>query len=111
MKWQWQEDELYAHWHLTTEESELLYKKMPHGRLGFVVSLKYFQNEGYFPEHCREIPEAVLGYLANQIGVSGDNLSHYEFIGRTGKRDRAEILSFLGIRRARETNHHRFERD
>ncbi len=102
MKWQWQEDELHAHWHLTTEESELLYKKTPHGRLGFVVSLKYFQNEGYFPEHCREIPEAVLGYLANQIGVSGDNLSHYEFIGRTGKRDRAEILSFLGIRRARE---------
>ena len=48
MKWQWQADELHAHWYLTTEESDLLYKKTPHGRLGFfVVLLKYFQNEGH----------------------------------------------------------------
>jgi len=75
-------------------------KKPPHGRLGFVLSLKYFQNEGYFPEHSRQIPAAVLGYLSHQIGVSGDNLNQYEFTGRTGTRDRAEIRSFLGIRRA-----------
>lgn len=100
MKWQWQADELHAHWHLTTEEFGLLYKKTPHGRLGFVLSLKYFQNEGYFPEHSRQIPAAVLGYLSHQIGVSGDNLNKYEFTGRTGTRDRAEIRSFLGIRRA-----------
>ena len=43
MKWQWHADELHAHWYLTTEESDLLYKKTPHGRLGFVVLLKYFQ--------------------------------------------------------------------
>lgn len=108
MKWQWQADELHAHWYLTTEESDLLYKKTPHGRLGFVVLLKYFQNEGHFPEHCREIPETVLGYLANQIGVSGDNLSQYEFTGRTGKRDRTEILSFLGIRRANKNDKFEF---
>ena len=108
MKWQWQVDELHAHWYLTTEESDLLYKKTSHGRLGFVVSLKYFQNEGYFPEHCRQIPEAVLGYLANQIGVSGDNLNEYEFTGRTGKRDRTEILSFLGIRRANKNDKSEF---
>lgn len=100
MKWQWQADELHAHWHLTAEESGLLYRRTSHGRLGFVVSLKYFQNEGHFPEHCREIPEAVLRYLPSQIGVSGENLSQYEFNGRTGKRDRTEILSFMGIRRA-----------
>jgi len=108
VKWQWQVDELHAHWYLTTEESDLLYKKTSHGRLGFVVSLKYFQNEGYFPEHCRQIPEAVLGYLANQIGVSGDNLNEYEFTGRTGKRDRTEILSFLGIRRANKNDKSEF---
>jgi len=108
VKWQWQADELHAHWYLTTEEFDLLYKKTPHGRLGFVVLLKYFQNEGHFPEHCREIPEAVLGYLANQIGVSGDNLSQYEFTGRTGKRDRTEILSFLEIRRANKNDKSEF---
>ena len=48
------------------------------------------------------------GYLANQIGVSGDNLSQYEFIGRTGKRDRTEILSFLGIRRANKNDKSEF---
>lgn len=108
MKWQWQADELHAHWHLTAEESNLLHKKTLHGRLGFVVSLKYFQNESHFPESYREIPEAVLGYLANQIGVSGDNLSQYEFNGRTGKRDRTEILSFLGIRRANKNDKSEF---
>jgi hypothetical protein len=66
LKWQWQEDELHAHWLLTIEESELLYKKTPHGRLGFAVLLKYFQNEGYFPEHFREIPEVVVIHLANE---------------------------------------------
>lgn len=102
MKWQWQADELQVHWHLTAEEFGLLYKKTPHGRLGFVVLLKFFQNEGHFPEHCREIPEAVLGYLAHQVGVAGGTLSQYEFLGRTSKRDRTEILSFMGVRRANE---------
>jgi TnpA family transposase len=108
VKWQWQADELHAHWHLTAEESGLLYKKTPHGRLGFVVLLKYFQNEGYYPEHCRQIPEAVLGYLTHQIGVSADHLNHYEFTGRTGTRDRSEIRSFLGIRRANEKDRSEF---
>lgn len=108
MKWQWQADELHTHWHLTTEEYNLLYKKTLHGRLGFAVSLKYFQNEGYFPEHCCQIPESVLGHLAYQIGVSGDNLNQYEFTGRTGIRDRTEILSFLGIRRANKNDKSEF---
>lgn len=108
MKWQWQADELHAYWHLTAEETDLLFKKTSHGRLGFVVSLKYFQNEGYFPEHCHQIPEAVLGYLADQIGVSGDNLNEYEFTGRTGTRDRAEIRSFLGIHRSNKKDRSEF---
>ena len=93
---------------MTAEETDLLFKKTSHGRLGFVVSLKYFQNEGYFPEHCHQIPEAVLGYLADQIGVSGDNLNEYEFTGRTGTRDRAEIRSFLGIHRSNKKDRSEF---
>ena len=39
--------------------------------------LKYFQNEGRFPEHFDEIPRVVLAYLAKQIDVPRCDLSDY----------------------------------
>ena len=99
LAWEWRDESLDIHWFLTSEERELLYKKTTHGRLGFAVLLKYFQNEGRFPEHFDEVPRIVLAYLANQIDVPRCDLSDYSLNGRTAKRDRAEILQQLGIRR------------
>ena len=99
LAWEWRDEALDIHWFLTSEERELLYKKTTHGRLGFAVLLKYFQNEGRFPEHFDEVPRIVLAYLANQIDVPRCDLSDYSLNGRTAKRDRAEILQQLGIRR------------
>ncbi|BBO59372.1 DUF4158 domain-containing protein [Mycoavidus sp. B2-EB] len=99
MKWQWSEDELHTHWFLSPAEFDLFSRKTKHGRLGFAILLKFFQSQGYFPEHCRAVPDTVVCYLANQIGVAVEGLNRYDWAGRTGKRDRAEVLTFLGIRR------------
>ena len=99
MAWEWRDEALHIHWFLTTEEQELLSNKTLHGRLGFAVLLKHFQNEGRFPEHFKDVPHVVLMYLANQIDVPRSSLEDYALDGRTAKRDRAEILQQLGIRR------------
>jgi Domain of unknown function (DUF4158) len=99
MKWRWKEDELHAYWLLTPEEQALLDNKTLHGRLGFVVLLKYFQIEGRFPESQRDIPDEIVEYLANQISVHQEYFDKYSFDGSTNLRDRSEILTFLGIRR------------
>lgn len=101
MKWQWNEDELHAHWFLSSDELALLTKKTQHGRLGFVILLKFFQHQGYFPEQRDSVPDAVVNYLAHQIGTAPNHLNNYDWSGRTGTRDRTEILAFLGIRRVR----------
>ncbi len=102
MKWQWNEDELQAHRFLSPDERALLVKKTKHGRLGFAVLLKFFQHQGCFPEQRRAIPNTVVDYLAHQIGVPPESLDNYDWTGRTGTRDRTEVLAFLGIRRARQ---------
>ena len=100
MAWEWRDEALHIHWFLTTEEQELLSNKTPHGRLGFAVLLKHFQNEGRFPEHFKDVPHVVLMYLANQIDVPRSSLEDYALDGRTAKRDRKEILTILGIHRS-----------
>lgn len=99
MKWQWSEDELHTHWFLSLAERDLFSRKTKHGRLGFAILLKFFQSQGHFPEHRHAVPDAVVCYLANQIDVAVESLDRYDWAGRTGKRDRTEVLAFLGIRR------------
>lgn len=102
MRWQWSEDELHAHWFLSPDERDLLSNKTKHGRLGFAILLKFFQNQGHFPEDRRAIPESVVSYLANQVNVPPEDVGCYDWVGRTGKRDRTDVLAFLGIRRYRQ---------
>ncbi|MGS0741780.1 Tn3 family transposase [Glaciimonas sp. GG7] len=99
MKWQWSEDELHTHWFLSLAERDLFSRKTKHGRLGFAILLKFFQSQGHFPEHRHAIPGTVVCYLSEQIGVTVDSLDRYDWTGRSCKRDRAEVLAFLGIRR------------
>jgi TnpA family transposase len=93
------EEELEAHWLLTDEERALMAGRTGHGRLGFAVMLKFHQCHGRFPVALHELPADALRYLSEQIGTSPQDLSHYDWEGRTTKRQRSEILSFLGIRR------------
>ena len=99
MKRQWDEADLDAHWTLTAGEQALLPGRTGHGRFGFAVLLKYFQYDGRFPDSHREVPSEVVRHLAEQLAIPIKALDRFDWQGRTAKRQRTEILSWLGIRR------------
>ncbi|CAN7635399.1 DUF4158 domain-containing protein [Pararhizobium sp. LjRoot238] len=50
------------------------------------------------------VPNDAAEYLAEQIGVRADELSGYDFGGRTARRHCAEILQYLGFRRMKRVD-------
>lgn len=100
MKRQWEVDELIEHWTLLANEIALLGQKTGASRLGCAVLLKFFQSETQFPHSARDVPSAVVDYIAKQVGVPAERYLDYDWNGRTMQRHRGEIRSFLGIRKA-----------
>ncbi len=70
MQQQWLPHELEEIWSLSSEEQGLLLGLSDVNRLGFSVCLKFFQNEGYFPVNRAEVPQAIVEYLAELLGLS-----------------------------------------
>jgi uncharacterized protein DUF4158 len=66
MKRQWANEELVEHWSLDVEDRALLGNKTGATRLGFAVLLKFFRQEGRFPQYKHEVPGIVITYLATQ---------------------------------------------
>lgn len=93
-------ERLAEYWLLLPEEKRLLANRTAHGRLGIALLLKFFQEKGRFPANREEIPEAVVEYVARQIGVSTKAWPDLEWEGPTIKRLRAEIREWLGFREA-----------
>ena len=100
MKREWHPDELMEHWTMLPQEHQLLGNKSGPTRLGFVVLLKYFQYEGRFPQHPREVPSGIVSYLAQQLDLEPEAWSHYDWHGRAIKYHRAQIRQELGVREA-----------
>jgi len=104
VKRQWNDIELDIHWALTPQEGSLLAGRSGRGRFGFAALLKFFQYEGRFPESRREIPADVMCYLATQLGMPLNALDDFDWQGRTARRQREEILQWLGIRRMEDAD-------
>src|SRR5262249_25650958 len=100
MKREWHSDELIAHWTILPHEHKLLGNKSGPTRLGFAVLLKYFQYEGRFPQHPREVPSGIVTYLAQQLALEPETWSQYDWHGRAIKYHRAQIRQELGVREA-----------
>lgn len=98
MKREWTEAELDTHWALTAEEEALTVARQPSGRFSFVVLLKFFQYESRFPDSRRDLPTDVMRYLSVRLKVPLNTLDDFDWQGRTARRQRAEILKWLGIR-------------
>lgn len=104
MKRQWSEAELDIHWAPAAEEEAIAERCSGHGRFGFLILLKFFQYEGHFPESRRQIPADVIRYLATHLRVPLNTVDEFDWQGRTARRQRAEILEWLGIRRMEEAD-------
>src|SRR5438876_3173421 len=98
MKRQWANEELVEHWSLDVEDRALLGNKTGATRLGFAVLLKFFRQEGRFPQYKHEVPGIVITYLATQVGVAPEAYLQYAWQGRTIEYHRPQIREALGFR-------------
>lgn len=98
MRRNWTPEELAAHFSLTDIEYDWLRSSEGHNLLGLAVQLKCFQYLGYFVEEAQTIPSVVIENLAEQLGLSPERWTTYDWLGRTARRHRAAIRAWLGYR-------------
>src|SRR6266516_1492857 len=98
MKRQWANEELVEHWSVDVEDRTLLGNKTGATGVGFAVLLKFFRQEGRFPQYKHEVPGIVITYLATQVGVAPEAYLQYAWQGRTIEYHRAQIREALGFR-------------
>jgi TnpA family transposase len=98
MKRCWNEQELAEHWTLFEAETALSANRTDRGRMGLSVLLKYFQINGRFPRHHRDVPGPVLAFLGEQVSAAPAAWFEYDLGGRSAKRDRERIRGYLGFR-------------
>jgi len=85
MKQQWDVDELIEQFTLLPPEIEWLGENEEHNHLGKAISLKFFQQEGRFPESGTEIPPLIVEHIAHQLGLSAEALFRYDWQGRRAR--------------------------
>ncbi|HLQ96715.1 MAG TPA: Tn3 family transposase, partial [Pseudogracilibacillus sp.] len=100
MQQKWEMDELVEHFTLLPNEMELIGNKTGTTRLGFAILLKVFQHEARFPTYKREVPDAIVQFIAKQMEIEPSLYSRYNWNGRTIKYHRAQIRDFFGFREA-----------
>lgn len=99
MKTQWNIDELEAQFTLLPPEIEWPdVKAKAYNRLGQAVMLKYFQQEGRFPEELQNIPSTVLDFIAQQLEIDPATVNEYKWDGRTARDYKRAIREMYGFR-------------
>ncbi|MEM1346736.1 MAG: DUF4158 domain-containing protein, partial [Pseudomonadota bacterium] len=92
-----------AAWCLSFDEHAFLERKPEGQRLAYAVQLKFFQSHGFFAEPTTTGLDAMAADFAEQLGLPVDpareRVVDLPAIGRTARRQRAEILAHLGVRR------------
>lgn len=98
MQQRWTIDELIDTWTLLPAERDLLGNKTGSTRLGFAVMLKAFQHEAKFPYNSHEVPEAVVEYVARQVGVPHEQYRAFNWRSRNSSYQRQDIRTYCGFR-------------
>lgn len=91
--------DIVGQWSLSFADIDFINSKPTATRLGLASQLKIFSARGFFADDGTLIPNDAVEYLAEQIDVRADELSSYDFGGRTARRHCAEILQYLGFGR------------
>ncbi|SHJ26636.1 Transposase and inactivated derivatives, TnpA family [Tessaracoccus bendigoensis DSM 12906] len=90
--------ELVEFWTLLDEDRVLLEGRRGATALGFALLLKHFSRHGRFPRSSAEVSDAVVGFVARQVGVSAADFGSYEWSGSTIEYHRSQIRAHLGFR-------------
>ncbi len=65
-------------WRLSFADIDFINSKPAATRLGLASQLKFFSARGFFADDGTLVPHDAAEYLAEQIGVPADELSHYD---------------------------------
>lgn len=98
MKRNWEIEELIEHWTLLPSEMALLGNKTGVARIGFAVSLKYFQLSSKFTHQKPDIPAVVLSHIASQVNVPAQEYQEYDWHSRSSRYHRSQIREYFGFR-------------
>src|SRR4051812_6101731 len=90
--------ELVEFWTLLDEDRALLGGRRGATALGFALLLKHYSRHGRFPRGSADLSDAVVEFVARQVGVSGEDLGSYEWSGSTIECHRSRIRTHLGFR-------------
>jgi hypothetical protein len=93
----WSAEELGERWTLGAEDLALLTGLPDAGKLGLAAQLAYWRQNSGFPDEEADLAPAVIGHLADHVGVHADVLEGYEWTGRTGRRHRRLVLDHLAV--------------
>jgi hypothetical protein len=80
---EWSFEDLIESWSLTDGDRKLVGNKYGFTRLGFALTLKFFELEARFPGRHYDFPLAVVEFVAKQVRVPAPEFSRYLFTGRT----------------------------
>lgn len=97
VKRDWNPDELIVGWTLVEDDWRLLGNKTGATRLGFALTLKYFELEAEFPRYGELIPPAAVEFVAELVKVDSAEFAKYSFGNRTAEYHRAQIREALGF--------------
>lgn len=78
-------------------------------KLGFALLLKYFQLEGRYPKHIKDIDPFMLICIANQLNITLSVSDDYDWEGRSTERYRQEVRELLGYRKAKASDVNRLK--
>ena len=98
MRREWELEDLIECWTLDDSDFGLIANKSGATRLGFALSLKYFEQEARFPRHAGELPPIAVEFVAGQVKVDPAVFGEYAWSGRTVEYHRAQIRTALGFR-------------
>ncbi|MDP9486202.1 MAG: DUF4158 domain-containing protein [Actinomycetota bacterium] len=101
MRREWDPEDLIDCWTLVDADRSLVGNKTGPTRLGFALSLKFFELEARFPRQVGEIPPAAVEYVASQVKVDPGKLEGYRFSGRTFEYHRAQTAARSASERPR----------
>ena len=96
MRREWSPEELIASWTLLGTDWTLLGNKSGATRLGFALSLKFFEIEARFPRDIDELPPGAVEYIAGQVKVPATSIAAYPWSGRSIKYHREQIRAAFG---------------
>ena len=98
MRDEWSFEDLVESWTFVAADWVLIANRAGPTRLGFALSLKFFELEARFPFAAAEFASSVVEFVAVQVKVAAERLVDYDWDSRSATYHRAQIRESFGFR-------------